>query len=212
VFAIQITITTMPIQHSPEQINHAPLSYPSIFLLVLASGLLFCGVHIFNSWALYSIEISEHISLIYLPAFLRLMNVLVLGMLWGTLGTALGGALLFFWLQDSLLMSCLNTLVSAGGAALSVWLMRLLLGRALSLSRLSDLFQLSLLYALLNALLHHLIWSLFDPPMLVSPNQLIYMVMGDINGAILGALGLRWLARNTRLVDLARQKANPSDV
>jgi hypothetical protein len=36
------------------------------------------------------------------------------------------------------------------------------------------------------------------------------MVIGDMNGAILGALGLRWLARNTKLIDMARQKANTS--
>jgi hypothetical protein len=113
-------------------------------------------------------------------------------------------------LQDSLLMSILNTSVSAGGAALSVWLMQIQQGRPLSLSRLSDLLKLSLLYALMNALLHHLLWSFLDPAQLVSPYQILYMVIGDMNGAILGALGLRWLARNTKLIDMARQKANTS--
>jgi hypothetical protein len=113
-------------------------------------------------------------------------------------------------MQDSLLMSVLNTTVSAGGAALAVWLMRIQQGRPLLLSRLSDLLKLSLLYALLNALLHHLLWSYVDPAQLVAPYQLLYMVIGDINGAILGALGLRWLARNTKLIDLARQKAQTS--
>ena len=103
-----------------EQETAARLSNRSAFLLVMASGTLFFSVHILNSWLLHAIEISDHISLVYLPAFLRLMNVLVLGMLWGTLGTAVGGALLFFWMQDSLLMSTLNTVMSAGGAALSV--------------------------------------------------------------------------------------------
>ena len=194
-----------------EQKPEARLSHLSIFLMVMFSGTLFFTVHILNSWLLHAIEISDHISLVYLPAFLRLMNVLVLGMLWGTLGTAVGGALLFFWMQDSLLMSIFNTIVSAGGAALSVWLMQILQGRPLSLSRLPDLLKLSFFYALLNALLHHLLWSFLDPTQLVAPNQLFYMVVGDINGALVGALGLRWLARNTKLVDLVRQKANASD-
>ena len=194
-----------------EQKHEARLSHLSVFLLVMFSGTLFFTVHILNSWLLHAIEISDHISLVYLPAFLRLMNVLVLGMLWGTLGTAVGGALLFFWMQDSLLMSIFNTIVSAGGAALSVWLMQILQGRPLSLSRLPDLLKLSLFYALLNALLHHLLWSFLDPTQLVAPNQLFYMVVGDINGALVGALGLRWLARNTKLVDLVRQKANASE-
>ena len=200
----------MPTPFSSEQQTESRLSHLSIFLLVSASGFLFFAVHMLNNWLLNAVEVTEHISLVYLPAFLRLMNVLVLGMLWGTLGTALGGALLFFWMKDSLLMSVMNTSVSAGGAALAVWLMQILQGRRLSLSRLPDLLKLSLLYALLNALLHHLVWSLLDPAQLVATYQLLYMVIGDINGAILGALGLRWLARNTQLIDLARQKANAS--
>ena len=200
----------MPTSFSTEQKTDARLSHLAIFLLVMASGFLFFAVHLLNDWLFNAVEVTDHISLLYLPAFLRLMNVLVLGMLWGTLGTAMGGALLFFWMEDSLLMSVLNTSVSAGGAALSVWLMQILQGRPLSLSRLPDLLKLSLLYALINALLHHLSWSYLDPAQLVSPYQLLYMVIGDINGAVLGALGLRWLARNTRLIDLARQQANTS--
>jgi hypothetical protein len=40
---------------------------------------------------------------------------------------------------------------------------------------------------------------------------MLYMVIGDVNGAIVGAIGLRWLARNTRLIDAARQQANASE-
>jgi hypothetical protein len=200
----------MSASFSSDQKTDARLSHRSLFLLVILAGTAFFATHVLNDWLLKAVEITDHISLIYLPAFLRLMNVLVLGMVWGTLGTALGGALLFFWLQDSLLMSILNTSVSAGGAALSVWLMQIQQGRPLSLSRLSDLLKLSLLYALMNALLHHLLWSFLDPAQLVSPYQILYMVIGDMNGAILGALGLRWLARNTKLIDMARQKANTS--
>ena len=194
-----------------EQETAARLSHRSAFILVMASGTLFFSLHILNSWLLHALVISDHISLVYLPAFLRLMNVLVLGMLWGTLGTAVGGALLFFWMQDSLLMSTLNTVMSAGGAALSVWVMQILQGRPLSLSRLPDLIKLSLFYALLNALLHHLLWSFLDPAQLVAPNQLVYMVIGDINGALVGALGLRWVARNTKLIDIVRQKASATE-
>ena len=200
----------MSASFSSDQKTDARLSHRTLFLLVILAGTAFFAVHVLNDWLLKAVEITDHISLIYLPAFLRLMNVLVLGMVWGTLGTALGGALLFFWLQDSLLMSILNTSVSAGGAALSVWLMQIQQGRPLSLSRLSDLLKLSLLYALMNALLHHLLWSFLDPAQLVSPYQILYMVIGDMNGAIMGALGLRWLARNTKLIDMARQKANTS--
>jgi hypothetical protein len=165
---------------------------------------------------LHAIEVTNHISFLYLPSFLRLINVLVLGMVWGTAGTAVGGVFLFFWMQDGLVLSLLNTTVSAGSAALTVWCMQVLQQRKLSLTRLSDLLQLALFNALLNALLHHLVWVVLDPHQLVSPNQLAYMMIGDLNGAIVGALALRWLATHTRIIDYARQQAatapsHPSD-
>ena len=95
----------------------------TVLLLVMAMGVVFCTVHILNGWLLEFVEVTSHISLVYLPSFLRIVNVLVLGTLWGTLGTAIGGALLCFWAQDSLLLSALNTVISAASAALAVWCM-----------------------------------------------------------------------------------------
>lgn len=189
--------------------KHSPHFF--VLTLVLAAGALFCVVHVLNGWLLASFELTEHISFLYLPSFLRIMNVLVLGMLWGTVGTAVGGALLFFWMQDSLLLSVLNTAISASSAALSVWCMQMLHQRTLLLIRLSDLFQLALLNALLNPLLHHVMWLQLDHSQLITPNQLIYMMIGDINGAIVGALILRWLAANTGVITFARQKANAQE-
>ena len=85
--------------------------------------------------------------------------------------------------------------------------MQIFLQRKLSLSRLSDLLQLALLNALLNALFHHLVWGQLDSSQLVSPNQLAYMMIADINGAIFGALSLRWLATHTSGIEYARQQA-----
>lgn len=183
------------------------LPHLTVLCLVLAAGALFCLVHILNGWLLKSIELTSHISFLYLPSFLRLMNVLVLGMVWGTAGTAVGGAFLFFWTDDSVTLSILNTTVSAGSAALAVWCMQIFQQRKLSLTRLSDLLQLALLNALLNSLFHHLVWEQLDPSQLVTPNQMAYMMIGDINGAIVGALALRWLATHTRIVQFARLKA-----
>jgi integral membrane sensor domain MASE1 len=175
--------------------------------LIALAGSLYCITHIANSWLFHKWDISDHVGFIYLPSFLRLANVLILGLAWGTLGTAVGGFLLFFWTQESLWLSICNTTVSAGSAALAVVLMRFMQKRTLALTRLSDLLQLALLYALLNALSHHLMWSVVDPAQLIDPNQLAYMVIGDLNGAIIGALLLRWLARNTQVVQFLRQKA-----
>ncbi|PQA80074.1 hypothetical protein C5F52_27265 [Limnohabitans sp. TS-CS-82] len=176
-------------------------------LLAVLAGVLFCVVHLLNGWLLSSFEISDHISFLYLPSFLRLVNVLVLGMVWGSLGTAIGCLLLMPWSQDTVFLSLVNATASAGCAALAVMLMRFMQKRPLSLARFSDLLSLALLYALLNALIHHALWSMLDPSQLVNPNQLAFMMVGDINGAVIGALVLRWLARHTRLVAFARTRA-----
>jgi hypothetical protein len=139
---------------------------------------------------------------------LRLAYVLVLGMAWGTLGTALGCLLLIVWSTDNLWVSLANATISTGGAALAVFLMRIMQRRPLVLVRLSDLLSLALFYAVLNTLIHHAMWSVLDPAQLVHPNQLAFMMVGDLNGAVAGSLLLRWLANNTQLVHMVRLGAS----
>lgn len=184
----------------------------SVFALFAASslaGVAFCASHLINAWLFQSVAISDHISLIYLPAFFRLFNVLVLGLMWGTLGTAIGGVLLLAWTHDATLsISLLNMCVSAGVAAISVVLLQMLLRRRLSITRLNDLLLLSVLYALMNALMHHVLWTLVDPSQLLYPRQVFEMMLGDLGGAVLGAWLLRLLARNTALIKLIRARKN----
>jgi len=182
-----------------------------MLILTLVMGVVFCAVHLLNGWALHGIEFSEHINLVYLPGFLRLVHVLILGMVWGTSATALGGLLLLFWSHDGWLVGLANIGVSASVAMLAVLLMQVLHGRRVALTRLSDLIQLALLYALLNAALHHLVWSWLDPSQLVQPAQLFYMMLGDLNGAVLGALVLRWVAQRTGLKRLLRERSGRLD-
>jgi len=184
----------------------------SVFALFIASslaGVAFCASHLLNAWLFQAIAISDHISLIYLPAFFRLFNVLVLGLFWGTLGTAIGGVLLLAWSQDATLwISLFNMCVSAGVAAISVVLLQMLLRRRLSITRLGDLLKLSVLYALMNALMHHVLWTVVDPSQLLYPGQVFEMMLGDLFGAMLGAWLLRLLARNTGLIKLVRARNN----
>ena len=182
-----------------------------MLILTLVMGVVFCAVHLLNGWALHGIEFSEHINLVYLPGFLRLVHVLILGMVWGTAATAVGGVLLLFWSHDGWLVGLANIGVSASVAMLAVLLMQVLHGRRVALTRLSDLIQLALLYALLNAALHHLVWSWLDPSQLVQPVQLFYMMVGDLNGAVVGALVLRWVAQRTGLKRLLRERSGRLD-
>jgi hypothetical protein len=111
-------------------------------------------------------------------------------------------------MHDNFMLSLCNAFISASSAAVSVWVLSILQHRKLSITRLSDLFQLALLCSLLNALLHHLMWSALDPSQLISPNQMAVMAFGDINGAVAGALLLRWLAARTSLIQFVRQKVS----
>ncbi|WP_408596449.1 hypothetical protein [Limnohabitans sp.] len=185
-------------------------SFDLMALSILAGG-LFCGMHLLNGWLLKQVEINHHISLIYLPGFLRLANVLVLGLLWGSIATTMGGIMLMLWTSESWGIALSNVAVSAGGAALAIVALQVLLQRRLSLGKLSDLLRLALLYAVLNALCHHVLWSLIDPSQLVDRQQVFYMVIGDVNGAVIGAFALRWMAQHTRIKRFARRQAFGSE-
>ena len=189
-------------ENQPE--SNFPIGLLTISFL---AGGLFCGMHLLNSWLLRQLELSPHISLIYLPGFLRLANVLLLGLFWGTAATAMGGIMLMAWTTESWGIALSNVAVSAGGAALAIVALQVLLQRRLSLSKLSDLLRLALLYAVLNALCHHVLWSLIDPSQLVDRQQVFYMVIGDVNGAVIGAFALRWMAQHTGIKRFARQHA-----
>jgi hypothetical protein len=129
-------------------------------LLLSVCAPLFAGAHLFNGWLFAQMEISMHISWIYLPAFLRVAYVLVLGPVWGCAALFMGSLLLVGNWDENLLQASTNALASALGPILALGLFKVLKERPLQLSEKSDLIQLCLLYALLNALVHHAAWSL----------------------------------------------------
>ncbi len=181
------------------------------FVIGGAAAVLFPLVHLFNDWAFDVFEFSHHISLIYLPAFLRLANVLVLGQAWGTLTTALGGVLLAAWNNNVTWVEGMNVLASSTSGLVSVWLFQIIKERPVRLLDLKDLVQLVLLYALANALLNHVAWTLVEQDALVTVHQLPMMVVGDFLGAMLGALLFNWVVRKLKLDQLARSRAQALD-
>jgi hypothetical protein len=186
---------------------------PSVDQVVVGgvAAVLFPLVHLFNAWAFQLVEFSPHISLIYLPAFLRLANVLVLGHAWGTLTTALGGVLLAAWNNNVTWVEGMNVLASSTSGLVSVWLFQIIKERPVHLLDLKDLVQLVLLYALNNALLNHVAWTLVEQDALITVHQLPMMVIGDFFGAMLGALLFNWVARKLKLDQLARNRAQALD-
>ena len=161
------------------------LTQEKILLLALCAP-LFAGAHLFNGWLFQQFELTAHISWIYLPAFLRVAYVLVFGPAWGFATIFLGSLLLGGGFDENLLQSLTNAVASALGPVLALGLFRLLKERALQLSRLSDLVQMCLLYAMLNALVHHAAWTYQQPEQLMVVSQLPIMVIGDLAGALIG--------------------------
>ena len=186
---------------------------PSLEQVVVgaAAATLFPVVHLFNAWAFQFLEFSPHINLIYLPAFLRLANVLVLGLAWGTLTTAMGGFLLAVWNNNLTWVEATNVLASSTSGLVSMWLFQVFKGRPVRLLVLEDLLQLVLLYALINALLNHVAWTLVEQDALITVHQLPLMVVGDFLGAMLGALLFNWGARKLKLDQLARNRTQALD-
>lgn len=186
---------------------------PSLEQVVIGgvAAVLFPLVHVFNDWAFDAFEFSHHISLIYLPAFLRLANVLLLGHAWGTLTTALGGVLLAIWNNNVTWVEGMNVLASATSGLLSVWLFQIIKERPVRLLEMKDLLQLVMLYALMNALLNHVAWTLVEQDALITVHQLPMMVIGDFLGAMLGALLFSWGAKKLKLDQLARKRAQAQD-
>jgi len=162
-------------------------------LLIVLFALVFPVSHILNGWVFRFAEISPHIGLIYLPAFLRLANVLILGRFNGSLATLLGGLLLMWHFNESSSVALLNSLCSAGGPLVALLVFRWHTGRNVELTSLKDLTLLTLIYAVSNAVLHHAMWSVIDRSKLQEPVQVLWMVLGDILGALLGAYIMKWV-------------------
>ena len=157
-------------------------------LLLALCAPLFAAAHLFNGWVFQQWELSSHIAWIYLPAFLRLAYVLVLGSAWGFASVFIGSLLLGLGMNENWLQASTNAWASASGPLLALWLFKVLKERPLQISRWPDLLQVCILYALLNALVHHAAWSFNQPEQLMSVRQMPVMVVGDLAGALLGSL------------------------
>ena len=168
---------------------------------------LFALTHLANAWLFDQLSLSAHISWIYLPAFLRVAYVLIFGPVWGFGAIFLGSLLLGFRPDETLFQAFLNAVASALGPVLALGLFRLLKERPLQLVRLSDLIQMSLLYALLNAVVHHFCWAYQQPNQLMSVSQLPIMMVGDLLGALLGAYVFTLFIRHSGVYRMVERRS-----
>ena len=179
--------------------------YSEKFIWLLVCAALFAMTHVTNAWLFEHASLSTHISWVYLPAFLRVAYVLILGPVWGGVSIFLGGLLLGVAPEESVFQGLLNSAASALGPVLALGLFKLLKERKLQLASLSDLIQMCLLYALLNAMVHHFCWAYQQPYLLMSASQLPIMVIGDLLGALLGAYVFTLFMRRSGLYHLVER-------
>ena len=156
-------------------------------LLILALAVLYPAVHILNGWLFDFATINDHISLIYLPAFLRLFNLLVLGPIYGTLTTLLGGLFLLYKFDEPLMLGLFNIMSSCAGPLFAMLSFRHYFKRRVQLTSLTDLSILTLVYCLANSLIHHITWLLLDGTKVFDVQHAMSMFVGDLLGALLGA-------------------------
>ncbi len=154
--------------------------------MIFVAAALYAVVRMTNDWLFQSLEISAQINWIYLPAFLRVFYVLLLGRVNGFLAIFFGGLML----GDATFSSQINWLANNVSAALSPVLAFLIfefwLRRPVNLSSLRELVQVSLIYCLFNTVLHHLMWAVLDPSQFHQPLQVLGMMMGDFLGCLIG--------------------------
>lgn len=156
------------------------------FVLILVAGAFFALVHIFNGWLFQWVEISNHISWVYLPAFLRLFYVLVLGRVNGFIAIFAGGLMLATQFSEPGIVMLANNVCAGLAPVLASIAVQRWNQRAIGLDSIRDLLQFSVVYCALNALLHHVVWFIVDPSQWREPLQIAGMVMGDFFGCVIG--------------------------
>jgi hypothetical protein len=164
-------------------------------LLILSTAVLYTCLHELNELAFSFLSFNEHIAPIYLPAFIRVLNVLIMGPVYGSIATMLGGLFLLPFQFNPSVLEVVNLFCSASGPLLALVIFKLSFTREIKLTSSKDLLVLSAIYSLCNALMHHFAWGFLDPNALSVPFQFFEMVLGDFTGTVLGAIILKLLIK-----------------
>jgi len=168
--------------------------------LMLVGSLVYMLTHLANLWVFEFWEVTPNISWVYLPSFLRLANLLILGPLWGTCATALGCAELIF-LSNQVFngLAWLNVLASCSSAVAAYALLQLITRRPVALNQLKELLLLAGVYTLINPSLHFIFWHVIQAYTETSIHHFVAMAVGDLAGAVLGSVFFVWVVRHTGL-------------
>lgn len=107
--------------------------------------------------------------------------------------------------NDHSIVGLLNIVCSASGPLVALYIFKTYMRRNFELTSLKDLGTLTVMYAIANASLHHLVWSVLDKSQLSSPIQVLWMVLGDIFGALIGAYAMKWVISKYRERRIAKE-------
>jgi hypothetical protein len=135
------------------------------------------------------------ISLLYLPAFLRVVSIMVAGIP-GVIGIGLGGFLMSWAYHDR---PALLSLAETTAACLAIVLAHAALRQAMGVARPPITLG---VYCACNAVIHGLIWGLLDVDFTLAPWQLSLMMVGDLLGVVTMFLISRIVIRRVRRLSL----------
>jgi hypothetical protein len=180
--------------------------------LMLIGSLVYMSVHLANLWVFEFWEVTPNISWVYLPSFLRLANLLILGPFWGTCATALGGAELIF-LSNQIFngLAWLNVLASCSSAVAAYGLLHLMTQRPVALTQFKELLMLAGVYTLINPSLHFILWHLIQAYTETSLQDFVAMAVGDFAGAVLGSMLFVWVVRHTGVAQWVAGRVSRTD-
>jgi hypothetical protein len=142
------------------------------------------------------------ISLLYLPAFLRVVSIMVAGIP-GVVGIGIGGFLMSWAYHDR---PALLSLAETTAACLAIVLAHTALRQAMGVARppitLGTLITMTGVYCACNAVIHGLIWGLLNVDFTLTPWQLSLMMVGDLLGVVTMFLISRIVIRRVRQLSL----------
>lgn len=135
--------------------------------------------------------VDARVSLIFLPAFVRVVAVLVAGFA-GALGIFCGALFLGIGNGDSLWVATSHAAISALSPVLAVFLLQFAIRKTAGLFDLWILVAVAGFTSLFSALLHGAFWAEFEPTALsVGTHTVSLMMLGDLLGILFGFLLLR---------------------
>lgn len=177
------------------------------FAWAAAFALAFVVAYEVSSWLdPWASVVDSRVSLVFLPAFVRVVAVLVAGLA-GALGLFFGALFIGLAHGDSPAVAFPQATLSALAPCIAVYLLRMALRRAILSLDLVTLLLLGALTSIFSALLHGVYWSKFQADTLVwGADTISLMMLGDLLGVLLGFFLLSLVVRfikATRLQDRA---------